>query len=231
LSEKISGDDSTGQISNLLVNQNYDRSSASDVLANNNDINNLPLQKVQQRQSKPRGTPGTYSLLNLPIKTLNLLTAQADFENDLPEQSGSTHLTSSSSTTNNNKIDSTTSSNSKSIKSQLHLREVQVYISTPDKSDEDPSRCLFTKRHNTISNQSIFQRLEANYQNNINDCDINFIDFNNDNSNMTNDPNLLNNKYYRRLLTKTILKDLLNNNNDTNGNGYCLYVVEFFYLL
>ena len=134
-------------------------------------------------------------------------------------------------------------------------REIKIFLSSPysinpsSSSQTSKEIKLFDSINANSSNQDednddcLFERLKtycAKQQAN-NNCDLNLIDLNffnhNEKSVNLKDTFLTRNKYFRRILGKLILNDLLNLNNASTLNphtpSYCIFVVSvkvFFFL-
>ena len=127
-------------------------------------------------------------------------------------------------------------------------REIKIFLSSPYSINSSSSSQisneikLFDSINANSSNQDednddcLFERLKtycAKQQ--ANNCDLNLIDLNffnhNEKSVNLKDTFLTRNKYFRRILGKLILNDLLNLNNASTLNhhtpSYCIFVASF----
>jgi hypothetical protein len=159
-----------------------------------------------------------YSFLNLPTKTQNLLNAQHEFDSEF-----SSFLQSVTSIELNSLLkDFAQKSNAN--------KEIQIYLSTSIAEENEMFTTLNsssqTKQCYNI-NEVLFKKLAT--QSVESDYDLNFINFSTSKSS-----NRIN-KYYRRLLDKLIISDLLSITNSTVNNNFStpgcfLFVVSIFFL-
>ena len=157
-----------------------------------------------------------YSFLNLPTKTQNLLNAQHEFDSEF-----SSFLQSVTSIELNSLLkDFAQKSNAN--------KEIQIYLSTSIAEENEMFTTLNsssqTKQCYNI-NEVLFKKLAT--QSVESDYDLNFINFSTSKSS-----NRIN-KYYRRLLDKLIISDLLSITNSTVNNNFStpgcfLFVVSIF---
>ncbi len=157
-----------------------------------------------------------YSFLNLPTKTQNLLNAQHEFDSEF-----SSFLQSVTSIELNSLLkDFAQKSNAN--------KEIQIYLSTSIAEENEMFTTLNsssqTKQCYNI-NEVLFKKLAT--QSAESDYDLNFINFSTSKSS-----NRIN-KYYRRLLDKLIISDLLSITNSTVNNNFStpgcfLFVVSIF---
>ena len=109
-------------------------------------------------------------------------------------------------------------------------KEIKIYLSTSTAEENE----MFTTFNSSQAAQSyninevLFKKLTA--QSVESDYDLNFINFS------TNKSNNRINKYYRRLLDKLIISDLLSITNSTINNNFStpgcfLFVVSFYFFL
>lgn len=158
-----------------------------------------------------------YSFLNLPTKTQNLLNAQHEFDSEF-----SSFLQSVTSIELNSLLkDFAQKSNAN--------KEIQIYLSTSIAEENEMFTTLNsspqTKQCYNI-NEVLFKKLAT--QSVESDYDLNFINFSTSKSS-----NRIN-KYYRRLLDKLIISDLLSITNSTVNNNFStpgcfLFVVSIFF--
>ncbi len=159
-----------------------------------------------------------YSFLNLPTKTQNLLNAQHEFDSEF-----SSFLQSVTSIELNSLLkDFAQKSNAN--------KEIQIYLSTSIAEENEMFTTLNsssqTKQCYNI-NEVLFKKLAT--QSAESDYDLNFINFSTSKSS-----NRIN-KYYRRLLDKLIISDLLSITNSTVNNNFStpgcfLFVVSIFFI-
>jgi len=159
-----------------------------------------------------------YSFLNLPTKTQNLLNAQHEFDSEF-----SSFLQSVTSIELNSLLkDFAQKSNAN--------KEIQIYLSTSIAEENEMFTTLNsspqTKQCYNI-NEVLFKKLAT--QSVESDYDLNFINFSTSKSS-----NRIN-KYYRRLLDKLIISDLLSITNSTVNNNFStpgcfLFVVSIFFI-
>ena len=163
------------------------------------------------------------------------------------------HLESDSVALEIEKIDSATSAGIKKLKELLNKsktnREIQIYLSTPFKNKQDTisidcTFSLFNSRHGSFinnlssgssaSNETLFSHLRSYCAQQINNCDLNIIDLNNA-ATVNNESAKQNNKYFKRLLAKSILSDSLNiahRKKSFNYSSSCfLFVVNILQIL
>lgn len=148
--------------------------------------------------------------MNLPVKTQNLLNAQHEFDCEFDNFLAS-----------NDEIENLLKNYS--LKSNK-LKEIKLYLSTSQFDDNDLISNISTKTNNV--NDVLFSKLSSYCAQSANSYDFNLINFNNKTNSV--------NKYYRRLLGKVIINDLLSISNSTINNccstpGFFLFVVSVLF--
>jgi hypothetical protein len=154
-----------------------------------------------------------YSFSNLPSLTQYLLNSKFEYDQSINNDNDDTEEHEAVTPTS---VDSS-NLKSQSKKSSLKTnREIQLYISKINNSSD-------------LNNESLFNQLRTYCAQQINNFDLNLIDFNNFNN--SDNQKLLNNKYFRRHLSKLILKDLLNINGSSPtpfySSSFSLFLIYF----
>ena len=156
-----------------------------------------------------------YSFSNLPPLTQYLLNSKFEYDQSINNDNDDNEEQHEAVTPT-----SINSSSNKPIQTKKPCiktnREIQLYLSNGNNLSD------------LLNNESLFNQLRTYCAQQINNFDLNLIDFNNNSENQK----ILNNKYFRRHLSKLILKDLLNVNGTSSqaafySSSYSLFLIYF----